>query len=133
MLKRIDSFIDQRHSFAFETTGAGRVHLRTLSRCREAGYHVGLIFVHLASAELAIDRVKARVRQGGHSVRDADIERRYRKSLSLLKEYMALADEVKLLDNTHGSLSLIAEMRRAKNWMVHQPRLWSLIQEQMYG
>lgn len=76
MLKRLHTLIEQRKHFAFETTGAGQGHIRTLERCRDAGYEISLAFLYLLSAEVAIDRVKLRVSQGGHDVPQPDIIRR---------------------------------------------------------
>ena len=42
-----------------------------------AGYHVHLIFLQLDSVELAIERVAIRVRQGGHSIPENVIRRRF--------------------------------------------------------
>ena len=44
---------------------------------QSAGYRTKLIFLRLASVELAIERVAARVRQGGHDIPEAVIRRRY--------------------------------------------------------
>lgn len=46
---------------------------------RSAGYHVSLIFLSLPSAELAIQRVAQRVRQGGHAVSDEVVRRRFHR------------------------------------------------------
>lgn len=49
---------------------------------------------------LAKERVKQRVRNGGHGIPDADIERRYTESLSNLKKIIPLCNRVKIYDNT---------------------------------
>ena len=43
------------------------------------GYHVSLIFLSLPSADLAVQRVAQRVRQGGHSVPEEDVRRRFNR------------------------------------------------------
>jgi predicted ABC-type ATPase len=48
-------------SFAFETTCAGRAHLRRLRLCRSVGYRVTLIFLWLPLPEAALARVAQRV------------------------------------------------------------------------
>ena len=49
------------------------------ARCAE--YHVELIFLGLPSADAAVARVAARVKQGGHDVPEAVIRRRFAMGL----------------------------------------------------
>jgi len=49
---------------------------------------------------LQIERVRLRVSQGGHDIPDADIRRRYGRSLLHAPEAMRLADETVVLDNS---------------------------------
>lgn len=56
-------------------------YLRILSQLRDRGYRCELFFLWLPSAEFAVERVKMRVKQGGHSVPEVDIRRRYRAGL----------------------------------------------------
>ena len=55
-----------RKDFAFESTLSGRTYLRLLSRWKAAGYQIDIVFLSLSSAQLALQRIAARVRQGGH-------------------------------------------------------------------
>lgn len=69
----------------------------TTAKC--AGYRTLLIYVALGEPELHIDRVRLRVAQGGHDIPDADIRRRYARSLHRAPEAIRLADEAIVLDN----------------------------------
>jgi predicted ABC-type ATPase len=51
--------------------------LARIPKWRDAGYRLKLIFLRLASAELAIERVAVRVAQGGHAVPEDVIRRRF--------------------------------------------------------
>ena len=53
----------------------------------------------LGDPELHIERVRLRVALGGHDIPDADIRRRYARSLSRAPEAIRLADETLILDN----------------------------------
>jgi predicted ABC-type ATPase len=107
MLKRTQTLIEKHKSFAFETTGAANLHIRTLQRCRDNGYQTGLLFLYLSSPELAIERVKLRVSQGGHHIPETDIVRRYYKGIKMLfSNYIALADNIELYDNMAIALEL---------------------------
>src|SRR5215207_1699040 len=77
MLPRLDDLLDQRADFAFETTLASRTLAPFLRRARATGYHVRLIYVWLNNADLCIERIRGRVRSGGHFVEDEIVRRRY--------------------------------------------------------
>ena len=77
MLQEIHRRVNAGESFAFETTLSGRNYARLIPQWRAAGYHVKLIFLCLPTADLAVARVAARVTQGGHSVPEEVIRRRF--------------------------------------------------------
>lgn len=61
MLQRIEELMNQRVDFAFETTLAASIHLRTIAKAQTLGYRVHLLFFWLESVELAQQRVQSRV------------------------------------------------------------------------
>jgi predicted ABC-type ATPase len=67
MLKRIDKLITDGVDFAFETTLATRSYVNTIRKAKENGYFVTVLYFWLNSPELAIERVKIRVKEGGSS------------------------------------------------------------------
>ena len=77
MLEEIAASSARGESFAFETTLSGLGYLRHIHEWRSAGYHVSLFFLALPNAEMAIERVAERVRQGGHDIPEAVIRRRF--------------------------------------------------------
>jgi predicted ABC-type ATPase len=65
-LRRIsDSIRLKRASFAVETTLSGRFHLQAVRDAKSAGWNVGLVYVGLRSADLAIHRIEQRIISGG--------------------------------------------------------------------
>lgn len=68
MLAEIESHIQARQSFAFETTLSGQAHLRLIRRLRDTGWRVEVIYLAFPSVELTILRVAERVVQGGDDV-----------------------------------------------------------------
>jgi predicted ABC-type ATPase len=95
-----------------------------LKALRTHGYRVRLIFLYLASADLAVERVQTRVAEGGHAVPHEVVRRRYIRGLrNLLKLYIPLADQWIVYDNTNRPSALIARSGR-----VAQPALWTRIQ-----
>ena len=69
--------VEQGESFAFETTLSGLSYLRHIEEWKKLGYRVSLFFLALPSAEIAIDRVAERVKQGGHNIPENVIRRRF--------------------------------------------------------
>ena len=68
MLQRIDFLFSIKADFAFETTLSTRSYVNTIKRAKENGYEVTLLYFWLNSQELAIERVKERVKEGGHNI-----------------------------------------------------------------
>lgn len=82
MLAEIREYALRGESFAFETTLSGRHYARMIQEWRKRGYRVRLIFLRLASVEIALDRVRNRVSQGGHNIEPEIIRRRFDKGLN---------------------------------------------------
>lgn len=57
MLQELDRHIQNRKDFAFECTLSGRAYLKYLSRAREMGFFLHLIYLWLPLARMAIERV----------------------------------------------------------------------------
>lgn len=77
MLQRINLLLDQRKTFAIETTLATRSYSSLVKRAQNNGYSVVLLFFWLPSPEMAEKRVAKRVSEGGHDIPTATIHRRY--------------------------------------------------------
>jgi predicted ABC-type ATPase len=131
MKGRLDHLIETRQNFAFETTAAGTTRRLILQKCREAGYVTGIVYLYLSSPELAIERVKLRVSQGGHDIPENQIISRYYSGIkNLFAIYVHLADEVEIYDNTLAEPALIAKkLAIMPDWAVHNSELWQRIQE----
>jgi predicted ABC-type ATPase len=72
--------IEEHLEFTFETTIGGNTITGLLVQAAEQGIEVHIWYVGLASPELHIERVQARVRRGGHDIPAHDIHRRYEHS-----------------------------------------------------
>ena len=81
MLEEMASRLADGRSFAFETTLSGVTYARRISEWKRLGYHIKLIFLSLATVDMAVARVSARVAQGGHGVPEVVIRRRFEAGL----------------------------------------------------
>jgi predicted ABC-type ATPase len=109
MLKRIDYLIENKQSFAFETTLSGLTYLKIIDKAKLNDFVVTLFFVNLESAEMAIERVTIRVKKGGHSIPKDVIERRYKKGLANFPKYASVVQNWYLLDNSGQEYQIIAK------------------------
>lgn len=89
-----------RLDFAFETTLGGGTMTRILSDAAAAGFEVRIFYVGLASPELHIERVRQRVRAGGHDIPEDDIRRRWRHSRMNLVRLLPALTELRVYDNS---------------------------------
>jgi predicted ABC-type ATPase len=130
MIRRIRDLAKTGESFAFETTCAGRSHLRLLQFCRDIGYRLTLVFLWLSSAEAAVARVARRVDEGGHSIPKNVIVRRYYAGLRNMRHfYLPAVDIASIFDNSEGAGSLIAERQAGGHLIIHDKVRWAMIEE----
>lgn len=74
------------------------------------GYHIGLIYVVVSSAQLSVSRVAGRVLQGGHYVPPEDVIRRFgRSKKNFWQTYRLFADEWQLIMNQEGGFVYVAK------------------------
>ena len=100
VLEETKSLIRAGESFAIESTLSGKTHVAMLRAARERGFRIVIHYVAIASAQQAVERIRLRVKLGGHNVPADDVERRYNRSLShLVDEYLPLADGWSVWDN----------------------------------
>ncbi|HKW39182.1 MAG TPA: hypothetical protein VJO54_15390, partial [Burkholderiales bacterium] len=89
-----------RLDFAFETTLGGSTLARLLELAADKGAEVHVLYIGLASPELHIARVRARVRGGGHDIPEADIRRRYEHSRLNLVHLLPKLASLRVYDNS---------------------------------
>ena len=67
-LRELDRLAKSRKKFAFESTLSGVTYLGRLKRWKAAGYRIEIVYLRIASPQIAFRRIAARVKQGGHNV-----------------------------------------------------------------
>ncbi|MFT4202579.1 MAG: zeta toxin family protein [Chitinophagaceae bacterium] len=110
MLGRINELMSAHESFAFETTLSTKSYKNKVIEAKEKGYLVTLLFFWLQSIDLAKERVKTRVLEGGHNIEPEIIERRYINGIkNLFDIYLPIVDGSLIFDNSEGKHELIAD------------------------
>lgn len=101
MIEEMELHVREARSFAFETTLSGRRYARMIPQWQGIGYRIKLVFLYLQDVKIAIERVRMRVRQGGHAVPEDVIRRRYDAGWRNFQQlYRALADTWVIYDNS---------------------------------
>ena len=128
MLNRINELLKNKVDFAFETTLSSKTYKEKVIFAQTNNYKVTLLFLWLRNVELAIERVKLRVKKGGHNIPVNVIERRYKNGIKNLFEiYIPLCDEVIVVDNSDTKYDLIAEGNKGEGIRIYSQEKWNLI------
>lgn len=100
LLAKMEDFIAGAATFGFESTLSGSAYVGRMVQMKEAGYRIVIFYLKIPSPELAVARVRERVKEGGHDVPEKDIRRRFDRSWSNFCElYRPLAHKWIVFDN----------------------------------
>ena len=113
MLKELADHVARCHNIAIETTLSGKRYARLIPQWQAQGYAVKLIFLSLASVDLALARVASRVRQGGHAIPEPTVRRRFDQGRENFESiYKPQVDAWAHYDNSGAHPILIDEEER---------------------
>lgn len=101
-VNKIAQYMNDGITFNQETTLCGKTVIKNISKAKELGYFIELHYVGVDSVEIAKERVKHRVSQGGHGIPEKDIEKRYVETFKQLNEVLKECDLVAFYDNTEN-------------------------------
>lgn len=109
MLEQIHLLGNRGADFGFETTLSGKTHLKLFCDLKKKGYHIHLFFLWVNSIDIALRRIDKRVRNGGHSVPEATVRRRFEKSLfNFFNLYQPIVDSWAMFDNSEEVPKMVA-------------------------
>jgi len=124
VLGQIDEFAKRGVDFAFETTLSGTSYTRLIKGLKPNGYAIHLFFLWVPTPELAIQRIRDRVREGGHDVPVEDVRRRFFRGINnFFRAYEPLVDSWMLFDNSASKPVLIAKRKNGHKEIVQQELL----------
>jgi len=92
--------IAEHLDFAFETTLGGNTIPRLLAEAAAQGIGIYVWYAGLSSPDLHLQRVRSRVRRGGHNVPEDAIRRRYERSRLNLIALLPLLAALRMYDNS---------------------------------
>jgi predicted ABC-type ATPase len=109
MLEQIHSLGNRGIDFGFETTLAGKTYIKLLNELKQKGYSIHLFFLWVKNVKLALERIELRVQQGGHSIPEATVRRRFRRGIfNFFHEYQPIVDSWVIFDNSEDVPKMIA-------------------------
>jgi predicted ABC-type ATPase len=108
-----EKILKTKQSFCFETVLSHPSKIKLLEKAKNEGYKTYLYFICTDNWKLNVERVKLRVKDGGHNVDHKKIETRYYRSLKNFSQAASQAQSTYLIDNSKA-FSIIAELKNKK-------------------
>ena len=109
-LSELERLSGTKADFAFESTISGVTYHERIKEWKKQGYRIELVYLRLDSPDIALKRIAARVREGGHDVPATDVRRRFVRSWrNFEKLYRPLCDAWWLYDATGFPPTLLAK------------------------
>ncbi|MDL2296478.1 zeta toxin family protein [Bacteroidales bacterium OttesenSCG-928-B11] len=130
MSTRISGLIERGENFAVETTLSAITYRKKVAEAQEQGYVVTLIYFWLNSTELAKQRVKLRVEEGGHNITTPVIIRRYYSGLkNFFEVFLPICDNVMMFDNSDNAPKLVMAKTKNQDAEVYNKEIYNQIYE----
>ena len=95
-----DAYLAEGRSFVTETVFSHPSKLALVKDARKAGFRVVVFHLGLASAEVAVARVRARRSEGGHGVPEHKVRARYDRCGPLIRQAVSIADRAQVFDSS---------------------------------
>lgn len=112
-VRRIEAWLEAsiatHQTIGVETVLSTPKYRRLVEKAKQRGFEVQLIYVLLDSPQRNVERVRLRVKKGGHSVPEDKIIERHARSLEQMPWFLEQADRAWIYDNSGASPKLIAE------------------------
>jgi predicted ABC-type ATPase len=110
----LEASIRAHQTIGVETVLSTGKYRRLVLAAKQNQYEFRLIFVMLGSPNLNVERVRLRVKKGGHDVPEDKIRERWIKSLRQLPWFPEQADQAALFDNSGAVPRLIGRKNQGK-------------------
>lgn len=103
--------INNKRSFSFETVFSHPSKLEFIKFAHQNDYKIYLYFIGTETPIMNLERVKDRVKKGGHFVHGDKIEKRYFLTMDLLIDMLKNVDETYLWDNSGTKHNYIGNIK----------------------
>jgi predicted ABC-type ATPase len=96
----LNKLLSHNENIAFETVLSTDRKIKFMKNAKANGYSITCIYILTHNPSVNVERVKQRVKMGGHSVVEEKITTRYFRCLKLLPCIFNICDEVHVYDNS---------------------------------
>jgi predicted ABC-type ATPase len=104
----LESSIAAHQTVGVETVLSTDKYRRLVLQAKALRFEIRLVYVILDAPERNVERVRLRVRKGGHAVPKRKIIERYHRSLTQLPWFLGEADRAWIFDNSGAEPRLVA-------------------------
>jgi predicted ABC-type ATPase len=105
----LDASIEVHQTIGVETVLSTNKYRRLVEKAKQHEFEICFVYVYLESAELQIERIKARVAKGGHHVPDDKVRSRRERSFQQMPWFFWQADRAWVFDNSGNEPRLVAQ------------------------
>jgi predicted ABC-type ATPase len=124
--KRLEKFMEVGDSFVLESTLSGNYLVKVIQKAQNSGYTVKIVYVFLESPADCIQRIKIRVKLGGHSIPDEDVIRRfYRSKANFWNIYKNLSTEWVMIYNSETHSPQRVALGLSEHYFVEEENLFA--------
>jgi predicted ABC-type ATPase len=110
----LEASIRAHQTVGVETVLSTDKYRRLVLAAKKNQFEIRLIFVMLGSPNLNVERVRLRVKKGGHDVPENKIRERWTKSLRQLPWFLDQADQAAIFDNSGAVPKLIGRKQQGQ-------------------
>lgn len=96
----LDASIEVHQTIGVETVLSSPKYRRLVSKAKQRGFEVRLIYIYVDSVDRQLERIAVRVAKGGHNVPPEKVRDSRRRSIEQLGWFFAQADRAAVLDNS---------------------------------
>ena len=101
-----EEHLSDMQQFCFETVLSTDRNLKLLQKAKEKGYFIRCYYILTVDPMINVQRVKSRVKSGGHYVPEEKIIARYDRALDLVKDVVEISDICHIYDNSEEKKSI---------------------------
>lgn len=119
--KRLNEFFNNHKSFIIETTLSGQMLVKIIQKAQKLNYEILLVYVFVDNPQICIERIKVRVKKGGHNIPDEDVLRRfYRSKNNFWSNYKNIVDEWAIYYNGKNNFVEVLKCENTEIEILHK-------------
>lgn len=118
-VQRIESWLDAsisvHQTIGVETVLSSPKYRRLVEKAKAHDFEICFVYVYLESAEMQLERIRARVAKGGHDVPENKVRERRSRSFDQLHWFFWHSDRAWIFDNSGAEPIMVAGHRRVSH------------------